>query len=187
MPQKSRAFAFLVYPDSWPNWRADLESIHMPIVVSPLHDKDLMDDGTPKKPHYHAVLSWGNTVALTAPLRLLAPFGVEHVEPLGSYSSYCRYLLHLDNPEKAQYDVSDIVCLNGGSPDFDKQMSAVEKRELRTEIVKSCRENGVCEYADLVEYAISRRPDWLSDVYSATIFWRGYFASVRNRNIQHDE
>jgi hypothetical protein len=187
MPTKSRSFAFLIYPESWPSWRDDLESLHVPIVVSPLHDKDLTDDGSPKKPHFHAIISWGNSVALTAPLHLLEPFGVEHVEPLSSFSAYCRYLLHLDNPDKAQYQLSDVVCLSGGSPDFTKQLSAADRCELRTEILKSCRENGVCEYADLVEFAVDEKPAWLSDVYSATIFWRGYFASVRNRNCQHDE
>lgn len=39
---KARYFTFLLYPESIPaDWRMRLESIGVPIAISPLHDKDL--------------------------------------------------------------------------------------------------------------------------------------------------
>jgi hypothetical protein len=53
---KARYFTFLLYPESIPeDWEMKLESIGLPIAISPLHDKDLSDvEGQKyKKAHYH--------------------------------------------------------------------------------------------------------------------------------------
>lgn len=178
---KARAFAFLIYPDSWPTWEKDLRGLHMPIVVSPIHDSDVTEDGELKKPHYHGIVSWGNATTMNAALNLLEPFGVRHVEPVGSYSAYCRYLCHMDDPDKAQYDAADVVCLSGGVPDFERKLTESEMLAQRDEIMALCEGNGVVEYADLCDFCRYHRPDWRQDVYTHTIFWRGYFASARSR------
>lgn len=178
---KARAFAFLIYPESWKTWKEDLENLHMPIVVSPLHDSDMNADGAKKKPHRHAIISWGGPASMNVALNLLEPFGIKHVEPVGSYQSYCRYLCHLDNPEKAQYSIDDVVRLSGGVPDFERKLTESELMEQRDEIMRLCEENGVDEYADLCDYARLHRPDWRRDVYMNTIFWRGFFSSKRHR------
>lgn len=189
---KGRAFAFLIYPDSWPTWESDLRKLHMPIVVSPLHDRDVWTDddesrdpehvaGEPKKPHRHAIISWGNPTTLRNALSTLAPFGVTYVEPVGSYPGYCRYLCHMDDPDKAQYDPEDVVCLGGAAPDYERKLTHSEVLAQRDEIMELCEENGVVEYADLCDFCRKHRPDWRHDVYDHTVFWRGYFASLRNR------
>ena len=51
---RSHVWTFLVYPDSVnENWLFLLDSLHIPICVSPLHDKDFNPTGEPKKPHKH--------------------------------------------------------------------------------------------------------------------------------------
>ena len=41
---KARYFTFLLYPESiQEDWETNLESIGVPIAISPLHDKDLSD------------------------------------------------------------------------------------------------------------------------------------------------
>ena len=41
---KARYFTFLLYPESIPeDWEMKLESIGLPIAISPLHDKDLSE------------------------------------------------------------------------------------------------------------------------------------------------
>lgn len=186
---KARAFAFIIYPESWPTWERDLRGLHMPVVVSPAHDRDVYAEdgdehsaGDVKKAHRHAIISWGNATTVNAALSLLEPFGVHHVEPIGSYSSYCRYLCHMDDPDKAQYDVADVVCLSGGVPDFERKLTDSEFFAQRDEIIALCDENGVTEYADLCDYCRLHRPDWRQDVYRHTIFWRGYLGSKRNSN-----
>ena len=73
---KARAFAFIIYPESWPTWEQDLRGLHMPVVVSPVHDRDVTEDGEPKKPHRHGIISWGNATTLRNALNTLAPFGI---------------------------------------------------------------------------------------------------------------
>lgn len=178
---KARAFAFIIYPESWPTWEQDLRGLHMPIVVSPIHDRDVTEEGEPKKPHHHGIISWGNATTLRNALNTLAPFGIEYIEPVGSYQGYCRYLCHMDDPDKAQYDVADVVCMGGAVPDFERKLTASEMFAQRDEIMAMCEENGVTEYADLCDFCRYHRPDWRQDVYMNTVFWRGYFASVRSR------
>lgn len=48
---------FEFYPDSAPeNWREIINSWLVDCLVSPLHDSDVNEDGTPKKPHWHGIL-----------------------------------------------------------------------------------------------------------------------------------
>lgn len=178
---KARAFAFIIYPESWPTWEQDLRGLHMPVVVSPVHDRDVTEEGEPKKPHHHGIISWSGPVTMRNALNTLAPFGIEYVEPVGSYPGYCRYLCHMDDPDKAQYDVADVVCFGGAVPDFERKLTASEMFAQRDEIMAMCEENGVMEYADLCDFCRYHRPDWRQDVYMNTVFWRGYFASVRSR------
>ena len=63
--EKARYFTFLLYPESIPeDWEIKLESIGLPIAVSPLHDKDLSDvEGQKyKKAHYHVIYVAKNPV-----------------------------------------------------------------------------------------------------------------------------
>ncbi len=40
--EKARYFTFLLYPESIPqDWQTKLETLGVPIAISPLHDKDL--------------------------------------------------------------------------------------------------------------------------------------------------
>lgn len=192
---KARAFAFIIYPESWPSWRDDLRGLHMPIVVSPCHDRDVFECDTDghkagelKKPHHHAIISWGNSTTIRAAVNLLAQFGVSHVEPVGSYPAYCRYLVHLDDQDKAQYDIADVETFGGAVPDFERKLTNAELLAQRDEILDMVSEQGICEYADLCDIARLHRPDWRQDVYHNTVFWRGYLSSARNRRggVSHD-
>ena len=62
---KARYFTFLLYPESIPNdWEMRLESIGVPIAISPLHDKDKSDvEGQEyKNAHYHVIYVAKNPV-----------------------------------------------------------------------------------------------------------------------------
>lgn len=54
---RKRCFATILYTDSCaPDFMQKLESMHIPAFLSPLHDRDLKEDGSIKKPHYHLML-----------------------------------------------------------------------------------------------------------------------------------
>ena len=56
---RKRNWVFVLYPESAPeNWREQLRDMLVPGFISPLHDKDVNADGTPKKPHWHVILTF---------------------------------------------------------------------------------------------------------------------------------
>lgn len=63
--EKSRYFTFLLYPESIPgDWEMKLESLGVPIAISPLHDKDrsAVEGQKYKKAHYHVIYVAKNPV-----------------------------------------------------------------------------------------------------------------------------
>ncbi len=63
--EKARYFTFLLYPESIPSdWELKLETLGVPIAVSPLHDKDKsnVEGQKYKKPHYHVLYIAKNPV-----------------------------------------------------------------------------------------------------------------------------
>lgn len=113
---KSRAFWFVVYPDSViDNWKELIKDYHISFMVSPLHDKDVNADGTIKKAHYHVILIFPNTTTPTLANEICS--AVNGVRPpndrffaCSSISSCARYLIHRDDADKFQYDANDVFC-----------------------------------------------------------------------------
>lgn len=130
---KAKYWAGIIYPESIPdNWQEIITASHVPCVVSPLHDKDVNADGTPKKPHYHVMFCYSNTTTGSSASHILAQLGSSlHAERVMSAVGNYRYLTHRDNPEKAQYDERDILAFNGFSyTDHIGQRTATEQIEM---------------------------------------------------------
>lgn len=73
-----------------------------------LHDSDVDSDGNPKKLHYHFYgKSSDKLTASGIAYRVHVPESACRV--VSSWKGALRYLVHADNPEKHQYNVSDIV------------------------------------------------------------------------------
>ncbi|WP_368276451.1 Rep family protein [Coprococcus sp. RTP21204st1_G4_RTP21204_210225] len=80
---------FEFYPDSAPeNWREIINSWLVDCLVSPLHDSDVNEDGTPKKPHWHGILFFDSVKSFEPLMTGLAfdGFGIQtllHLESNG--------------------------------------------------------------------------------------------------------
>lgn len=107
---RSKYFCSLLYPDSLPSdWMDIISSFHIPYLISPLHDKDVLDDGTLKKPHYHFMLFFDSLKSLNQVNEMIAPLNGTICKYVSSVNAYGRYLCHLDNPEKYQYPISEVT------------------------------------------------------------------------------
>lgn len=54
--KRGKNLTVVLYPEDLPNdWLEKIRSLKAKIVISPLHDNDLKDDGTPKKAHHHVI------------------------------------------------------------------------------------------------------------------------------------
>ena len=152
---KKRNWAFVLYPESAPsNWRELLQLTGLECVISPLHDKDVNPDGTPKKPHYHIIICYQGPTSYNVVKTLCDSLNCPIPQYLESVKGYYRYLTHMDNPEKAQYSKDDIQALNGFNILNYVEITKAEAAEYKRKIQTLIREKDIIEYCDLLDYLI---------------------------------
>lgn len=112
--KKTRNYYTVVYPDSAPkNWIDVLSEERVPAFVSPLHDADVNPDGEAKKPHWHVMIMFDGPKPADRARAIFDKIGGVGCDAVVSVRGYARYLCHLDNPEKHQYDQGDVRQLSG--------------------------------------------------------------------------
>ena len=181
---KKRYWAMVLYPESAPiNWRDKLRESGIQCAISPLHDKDLNADNTPKKAHYHIILcyegptTYKNVCSLTESLNQPIP------QPLEQLRGYYRYLIHKDNPEKYQYDESMITTINGFDISNYLDLTNTQVIAILKQITQFIDDNNITEYCDLIK--IFRENDFYSQfldiAINKTFFLNSYICSYRNK------
>lgn len=157
---RTRNFATVVYPESAPeNWQEILAQEFIPAFISPLHNQDINPGGEPKKEHYHVILMFDSVKTVEQARDVFERIGGVGCEVVKSIRGYSRYLCHLDNPEKAQYDVDAVRSLCGA--DYNHVIClAIDKYKAIREMVQYCSDNHIYSYARLFEYCMEERSDW---------------------------
>ena len=157
---RTRNFATIVYPESAPDdWMDKLTEMHVAALVSPLHDRDVNPSGEPKKPHYHLLLIFEGPKDYETQVKpIFEQLGAVGREMVLSARGYARYLCHLDNPEKAQYEPSDVRCI---ASDYIGTIGlAIDKYVALGEMQDFCEQYDVVSFYALAKYARGHRPDW---------------------------
>lgn len=156
---RTRNFATVVYPESAPeDWQDILARHCVPAFISPLHDKDVNPTGEPKKPHYHVVLMFEGKKSPSQVKEVFDTINGVGCEVVKSLRGYARYLCHLDNPEKAQYEPSEVRCI--ASDYFGTIGLAIDKYVALGEMQDFCEQYNVVSFYLLSKYARAHRPDW---------------------------
>lgn len=179
---KARNFAFILYPESLPEgWKEKLETLDIPIAVSPLHDKDvrenvnvfeLNDDEMDlynkgklyKKPHYHLMYMSPNPVTAEGVRnkikRKLGDKSISHIEIVDGVESYYKYLTHESKDaikkKKYKYDKKDIVHLSNFDIDRYITLDDAQKKEMFNAITKAIRAYGLANIFDLSDFIETR-------------------------------
>lgn len=180
---KKRNWAFVAYPDSAPkNWRDLLVQSGLPCAISPLHDKDVDPTGSHKKPHWHIIVCYSGPTSYNVVKGLCDSLNAPIPQPLEQVKGYYRYLTHKDNPEKAQYDESQITTVNGFSildfADPTKSEVITAKQSLQQLIL----DMDITEYSDFMDYLLYNGKGIEYDVASGnTYFFERYISSRRNK------
>lgn len=185
---RTRNWSFIVYPDSAPdNWREILDDEHIEWVESPLHDKDVNATGEVKKAHWHVLVLFDGVKSYEQILQLTSRVGATVPQKVSSAKGLVRYMAHLDNPEKYQYDKSGIVGHGGVDVAELLKPTSSARYVLIREMSEYIKQANVKEYEDLWYYAMENRfDDWfplLCD--SATYCLNALIKSRRHR--YHDE
>lgn len=180
---KNRHWTFLVYPESAPNnWKEILQETGCQIAISPLHDKDENPDNELKKPHFHILICFPGPTTFrkvnTLCSQLNSPIPKRVLSIIGIY----RYLTHLDNPEKYQYNEEDIVVLNGFDIKEYNGLTTSQTLVIKKAIQKLIIDNHLTEYSDLMDYIIDNLSnDFYQVASNNTLFFDRYLSSRRNK------
>lgn len=195
MPISSRArvWTFILYPDSLPNNYIELieEKILVPLVISPIHDKDVAEEGKGynntiyKKPHYHAMVMFTNVKSYKQVKELYQPLGVSHVDQVHSTQAMIRYFIHADHKDKSQYQKDDIKSFNGADIQSIFEKNDKEIYGNLADIIKLIDDNSIEEFSDLVKICLM--PDYYNDYFELVcgkyhFFLLNYLKSVHFKN-----
>lgn len=160
--QRSTTWTFLVYPESAPhNWTEILKDLHVPFIVSPLHDKDTKDTGELKKPHYHCIIKFRTKKSYKQVKNdVCDKINGPIPQPVADIAMMIRYLVHLDDPDKYQYSREDVKVYGN----INVKEYLYSKKEYQFEILKEildfCETYDIQEYSTIVNYSKDERPTW---------------------------
>lgn len=189
MKDRTRNWATILYPESAKsNWREILTDLKIPCFISPLHNRDLNPDGSHKKEHYHIIFIFDGVKSREQIQDICCLIGSVGQEYINSIRGYCRYLCHLDNPEKYQYNISDVVSFCGlDYSEFISLNSDIIK--VISEMISFCEDNNVCSFYLLSKYAFLYNNNWARALStSCSVFMREYLQSRSwslDRKINH--
>lgn len=158
--QRTRTYATIIYTESAPeNWQEILKDEHVPCHISPLHDKDINKDGTLKKPHYHVMLMFDSVKTRKQATEIFKKIGGVGAEAVNSPRAYARYLCHLDNPDKVQYSIKEVISYGGA--DYDMHINtAKDTYTMIGEIMDFCVAKNIVCFADLLLLAREKQFNW---------------------------
>lgn len=179
---RKRNFVFVVAKESAPeNWREILSEEHVPAFISPLHDQDVNPDGEAKFAHWHVMLMFKGKKSLDQVKEIAHKVGAvnDYVQVCQDVRGYARYLIHADNPEKAQYSAADVTAM-GGADYLSVIGSAADTDTALGEMMDFCIANGCYSFYRLSIYARNNRPDWFRVITSSrTVFLTAWLKSMQ--------
>lgn len=184
---RTRNWTIVVYPESAPSdWRERLDELHIEWVESPLHDIDCNADGEVKKPHWHVLLMFGGVKSYDQVLELTKDFNAPIPQRCHNAKAMVRYMAHLDNPEKAQYSISDIKSHGGVDISELLRPSSSERYSIISDMIEYIKSDNVIEFQDLMDYArLHHFDDWFPLLCDNSAFVVSqYIKSQRHRTTQ---
>lgn len=183
--ERTRSWTFIVYPESAPdNWREIIGQEFVEWVESPLHDKDLNATGEAKKPHWHVLVMYSSVKSFEQIKELTERLSAPVAQKCASAKALVRYMAHLDNPEKAQYNIADIVAHGGADIQELLRPSSSERYALISEMMDFVRDNNIIEFEDLMDYSqYNRFEDWFPLLCDNTAFVLERFLKSRRHRL----
>lgn len=181
---RARNWSWIVYPESAPeNWITLLDEMGEKWIESPLHDKDVNETTNEiKKAHWHIIISFANKKSYKQMVGISKLLNAPEPKSIANLQGAVQYLWHRNNPEKYQYNKSDVVAHNGFKYRQYLTDIGVDTDMILQEIIQWVQETGCSEYGDLVNYSVSEKfDDWFPTVRRQTIFLTAYLRSNRHK------
>lgn len=177
---RSRLFAFIVYPDSDntpDDWMDSVSQFHVPALVSPLHIDGYIPEGTGNKPHYHVMLCFEGNKSDEQVIELRDRVGGVGLLKVHSKVQYARYLCHLDEDEdKLKYDISDIRSFGIDYISLIESPSDVDTAFC--EIEEFIEKYNILSFFALSRYCSKHNKQWSRILrHSGAVYFREYLKS----------
>lgn len=163
---RTRNWTFVIYPvegnpPAPANWRDILDGEHIQWIESPLHDKDTDASGEPKKAHIHILVMYEGNKSYEQIKEITDELNAPTPQKCASVKGLVRYMAHLDNPEKVQYDRGLIIGHGGADVAEYLKPTSSSRYQLIKEMMDFVRERNIVEMEDLLVYASAERfDDW---------------------------
>lgn len=174
-------FAALGYLDSWHGLQSVIDTME-PFYLSPLHDSDLDENhsGEKKKPHYHILFKFHAQRSVEDFVQFCSELGLVplrnkygkyiHVaNPIG----YARYLIHIDQPWKFQYNAGEVQQFNG-IQDYIQYISTSADEDLQIMLITLfIMKYPLCKnYSEWSVYFFNTKPEWVHAFRTNTIYFK---------------
>jgi hypothetical protein len=168
---------FITYPESMGDIYEKVQSLGLCLVRSPLHDKDIDEDGVFKKPHYHNMLMFSGMKSEKQIKEICAILGVNHYEIPIDKRGMLRYFCHLDctyDEQKYIYPVDEVKTFGGF--DYNSVLTTKDgKPSTSAPIFKLCREKGdFPNFRAFVDCVAVNLPNLIDQVIAQAYFWNLY-------------
>ena len=158
--ERVRNVCMVLYEDSaTPNWKTLLEDDHIPYMYA-YHDKDINPTGEPKKPHTHLILCFEGKKSPEQIQYYADRYGAanSHWQAVASIRAMARYLTHMDNPDKVQYDGS---IVHSCACDYNAIVEMASNRYKAIEdMIDFIEAEDIILFAELFYYAKLHKFDW---------------------------
>lgn len=188
--QRTRNWLAVFYPEDLPeDWRDRMDELGVRWIEGPLHDQDVNADGTPKKSHIHTLWIFDAVKHLEQVSGLFKSvlgesesgsiIGVATPQMCNDRSQSVRYMAHLDHPNKAQYDVKQIVGHNGADPAEVMRYSATETAAMMVAMEEYIEQNGITELAEFSAAIRYDYPEWYNILSKKETYY--FNAFIRSR------
>lgn len=193
MEKRTRNWSCIIYPrqgvegeqtECPDNWAEILGDLGVKCAVSPLHDKDVKPDGTPKKPHRHVVFAYDGVKTEKQAREDFAKIGGVGCEAVRSLYSMTRYLTHKDDMDKAQYSTLDVLTFGGF--EYKRYVQTKEDEERDTigkmgKIFNVVAEYGLNDFADLAEYLMQEDTELFATMRKNSYFFAQFLKCKREQ------
>lgn len=158
--QRTRNWTFVIYPESAvKDWKEKIQKLYAQTLISPLHNKDINPDGELKKAHYHILLMFDSVKSYNQILEITESLNATIPQICHSAKGLARYMAHMDNPDKAQYEIKDIISLNGADLTELLKPSSQDRYTMIKEMLQFISNNQIMEFEDILVYAMNEKFD----------------------------
>ncbi len=176
--KKCRCWWYVQLVENLPvNWRDQLRELMIPGAFV-VHDRDveLTEDGIerPKRPHVHFMLEFGSPVLVKTALEVVPEsFGILFAKPVGNKVGAYRYLAHLGQEDKAQYDFDEVEDMAG----FKVNISDVCNVDF-CDVYDLINEMKITNFAMLMSFLVEFKPEYVPYVSSHVNLVKTYITEL---------